>query len=181
MSLLYVDTNVWLDFWHARSVSVLFRLPHQYCCCAFTSDLEYKTEGLKEELLACGLQEIIYTLDEYYQTESYAKLYPALSVHDALALAVAKSRNLILVTGDKALRNAGRKEGVEIRGSLWLFDSACEHHALTDEESLQILQIWLKKNGKEVRLPLSELTKRSDCLKSRGTTIQKCFETHQTR
>lgn len=45
-----------------------------------------------------------------------------ISLYDAVALAIAKAREIRLLTGDRNLRKAAAEEGVEIIGTLVILD-----------------------------------------------------------
>ncbi len=57
-----------------------------------------------------------------YIVEDLSKKYSAPSRNDLFALAIAKSRGLTLLSADKALTNAARKEKVLVHGTLWVLD-----------------------------------------------------------
>ena len=71
-----------------------------------------------------------------YAQQLMAK-YPRPSRNDCFALALAANLSLPLLTGDKHLRSATKREGVTVMGSLWLFVEI-ENHGLVTKESLTI-------------------------------------------
>ena len=72
----------------------------------------------------------------------------------------------MLLTGDMALRKVATKEGVPIMGTLGVLDQLYEGNYITSDEYGYCLIEFLKLNGREVRLPNSELRKRIDKLKN---------------
>ncbi|MCD8365610.1 MAG: hypothetical protein LUC83_07350 [Clostridiales bacterium] len=52
--------------------------------------------------------------EEFYLAEEYVARYTKPSLYDCIALAVAKTRGIILLTGDGPLRKAAAAEGVEV-------------------------------------------------------------------
>lgn len=63
-------------------------------------------KGLNERLLSLGLKGTQITYNEFILAQKYINIYSRLSKYDCTALAIAKERNIILLTGDKALRKA---------------------------------------------------------------------------
>ena len=62
--------------------------------------------GLGQQLTSYGLVPVEMTGEEFFLAEEYGYNYKKLSVHDRVALAIAKSRKIKLLTGDGALRKA---------------------------------------------------------------------------
>lgn len=70
--------------------------------------------NLKNDLIYFGLKQIEIDINELLLAEEYGKKYRKLSRYDRIALAIAKNRKIILLTGDKRLRNAAKEELVEV-------------------------------------------------------------------
>ena len=89
----------------------------------------------------------------------YGVAFKKLSINDQFALALAKTTDeSILLTGDKALRNAAKSQAVEVKGLLWLCDQMEEHGTVAARrlgEALVALD-----EDEFVRLPGVELRKR---------------------
>lgn len=83
-----------------------------------------------------------------------------LSVYDCLALAIAKFRGIVLLTGDRRLRQTAEKEGVMVHGSLWIFDELLRCERITADEYKHFMLELKKHNGDRIRLPESEIDKR---------------------
>ncbi len=92
--------------------------------------------------------------------DSWGQIYPRLSIQDRIALSIAKSRNIILLTGDKALRKAAEEEKVPILKTLGLLDKLYEGNYITTEEYSHCLFKLAENNGKTIRLPDNEIRKR---------------------
>lgn len=84
------------------------------------------------------------------------------SIADTGALAIAKNRSIILLSGDGALRKAAQDEGVPIKGIIWLFDELLSSKLISEEEYLDAMSDL--KYGR--RLPIKELDIRIQRLKS---------------
>ena len=63
-----------------------------------------KPANLGELLMESGLKSIDVSIEEYMLAEQYNARYRKPSIHDCMALAVAKERNITLLTGDGALK-----------------------------------------------------------------------------
>lgn len=118
-------------------------------------------------MTAAGLVSVDITIEEFILAESWGNIYPRLSVQDRIALAIAKERKIILLTGDMALRKAAGKEGVSVLGTIGVLDKLYEGKYILQDEYEYCLSELLKHNGGEIRLPSSELKKRLDNLKNK--------------
>jgi len=83
--------------------------------------------------------------------------YVGPSLPDLFALHLARTRGLVLLTGDGHLRQAARREGVEVHGVLWVLDGLLEARGLTASEAIQALRRMLKAGA---RLPEPEWRRR---------------------
>lgn len=158
------DSNIWFDFVMIGKPDLPFRLNHQF----FLSDITYaeeleSPETLRNELATLGLQITSLSSKELSTAQSLATEYGRISLNDAFSLSIAKSRHWILLTGDKALMDAARNEGVECHGSIWIYDELERQNQIENVEYLEALSMLrdLVKANKR-RLPLSEITKRID-------------------
>lgn len=166
MEFISSDTNVWIDFRVISRLSLPFRLPYTYIMYTESITSELLTPaGFQHELTAAGLVGVDITIEEFMLAESWGNVYPKLSIQDRIALAIAKERKIILLTGDMALRKAAGKEGVPVLGTIGVLDKLFEGAYIAREEYEYCLSELLKHNGGEVRLPSSELKKRRDSLK----------------
>lgn len=166
MEFISSDTNVWIDFRVISRLSLPFRLPYTYIMYTESITSELLTPaGFQHELTAAGLVGVDITIEEFMLAESWGNVYPKLSIQDRIALAIAKERKIVLLTGDMALRKAAGKEGVSVLGTIGVLDKLFEGAYIAQEEYEYCLSELLKHNGGEVRLPSSELKKRLDSLK----------------
>lgn len=161
MEFISSDTNVWIDFRAISQLSLLFRLPYTYIMYleSITSEL-LSPAGFQDELMAAGLVGVDITIEEFELAEAWGNVYLKLSVQDRIALAIAKLRKIVLLTGDMALRKAADKEGVPVLGTIGLLDKLFEGQYITHGEYRRCLEELQKHNGIKVRLPSAELQKR---------------------
>lgn len=161
MKYISSDTNVWIDFVTINRIALPFRLPYTYIMNQDAIDEELLSPpDFKEQLISAGLVATELTDDEFFLAESYGTCYRKLSVHDRIALAIAKKRNITLLTGDQALRNAANNEGVSLIGTIGILDQLRDQELISTEEYVDSLKDLQAQNGTVVRLPAHELSER---------------------
>ena len=156
------DSNIWFDFNSPDRFDHPFRLDYELYIsrAAFDEELVEPTT-LRIALLEHGLQLADIQDDELQLALSYQQKHSRLSVHHSFALAIAKYRGWILLTGDKPLTKTAKEEGVECHGTIWVYDQLVAAGKITPEEKRIAMDglIELVLAGKR-RLPLDELRKR---------------------
>lgn len=161
MEYISSDTNVWIDFVTIQRTELPFRLPYAYLMSRDAVEDELLSPpGISEELLSYGLIPIDITEDEFSMAERFGALYLRLSAFDRIALAIAKCRKIVLLTGDRALRQAAEREGVPVLGTIGLLDQLLNGGFLRPEEYRDCLSDLLKFNGGAIRLPEREILTR---------------------
>lgn len=125
-----------------------FQLPYTYLMNvdAVHDELLSPSE-LGENLLKLGLVETELTEEEFFLAEEYRNRFSKPSVYDCVALAIAKCRNIILMTGDGPLRKAAKAEGVEVMGTIGVLDRLYEGKYLNAERHLHYLKLLQKKTA----------------------------------
>lgn len=167
MEFVSSDTNVWIDFQVIDRLQLPFLLPYTYIMYTESIDSELiSPSGFREDLLKAGLKGVDITIEEFLLADFWGILYPKLSIQDRIALAIAKHRDIVLLTGDMALRKAATKEGVSFMGTLGVLDRLHEGSYITSDEYEYCLSEFSKRNGGQVRLPSDELKKRIERLKT---------------
>ncbi len=161
MQFISSDTNVWIDFVTIKKTELPFRLPYTYIMNHDAVDEEVLSPpGLGQELISHGLIPVKISIEEFFLAEQYGYRYKKLSIHDRVALAIAKNRQITLLTGDRALRKAAQYEGVPFIGTLGILDQLWDQKRITVDELKICLQRLLENNGGAVRLPESEILSR---------------------
>ena len=156
------DTNIWIDFFEIRHVDHPFLLDFDfYLSSAAYEDELIKSEELRKALLAFGLHLADVTDDEFITAQTFRSNYPKLSLYDALALSIAKSRSWTLLTGDRPLRNAAGHEGVACHGVIWINDELLHQKKIDADNYHNAMRALLTavQEGR-CRLPVDELLKR---------------------
>lgn len=161
MQYVSSDTNVWIDFFAIDKLELPFRLPLTYIMYEGTvRDELIKPATLGDKLIGLGLESIDITIEEYIRAEEYNVKYKQPSIHDCVALAIAKERRITLLTGDGALRRAAEKEGVTVIGTIGLLDRLKESELIDVSEYRACLKSLESLNGGIVRLPKDAIKER---------------------
>lgn len=161
MQVICSDTNIWIDFQSLNRIDWPFLLDYTYIMSKPALDDEVLSPiGQASRLLEMGLVAVDPSDDELELYMTLASKYRKLSVYDALALTIAKSRSIILLTGDKALRNAAEAEHVVVRGLLWITDQLCNEQQITREEHRSCMQEILDGIRVTYRYPKHEIENR---------------------
>lgn len=152
MSLIYIsDTNIWIDFRNAGLLEQMFRLPFTLCCTDFVL---YELEDFPhEELLAQGLLVESFDAGGVQELLTLKIKHGNSSMADVSCYFLACSTGRPLLTGDGKLRRQAQKDGLQVRGALWLLDLMVEHHAITPAVAAQALENMLWQGA---RLPGAE-------------------------
>ena len=159
MQYISSDTNIWFDFYTVSCLEIPFKLPCTFIMFGEALRKEIiHPPGLISELQEKGLQTVDIDTAEFYLAEELRSRYRKISAYDAIALSIAKSRGILLVTGDNALRLAAKNEAVEVRGTIGLLDSVYEQKLIDRTEYISCLERFL--SHPERRLPVDEIEKR---------------------
>lgn len=159
MEYISSDTNVWLDFSTISKIELPFRFPCVYVMYHEALRKEFITPpGLVNRLKELGIQEIELTEEEFFFAVEVASKYVKLSGYDRVALAIAKFRQIPLLTGDNALRKAAQREKVQVIGTIGLLDRLFKGGYIEKMEYKECLEQLLI--HKERRLPEEELKAR---------------------
>lgn len=155
------DTNVWVDFQIVGAIKLPFLLSHKFYISDETLQDELLTpSGIDKTLVEYGLIALELTEQEFYFAYEIIVKHPQLSRYDALALSIAKTRGFVLLTGDRRLRTAASEAGVQVRGTIWVFDELLRENVLSEREYVEFMKELLKNNNSEIRLPSSEIETR---------------------
>ena len=161
MEYICSDTNVWLDFSAVGETGLPFRLSYTYVMNRDAIEDEVLSPaGLGDELKSYGLQPVDLTTEEFVLAERYGLVYRQLSRYDRIALAIARCRHIVLLTGDKALRKAAQTEGVSLIGTIGILDQLWEEGKISESEYKVCLERWLNHSTYGRRLPINELQER---------------------
>lgn len=159
MEFISSDTNIWIDFNCIQRLRLPFLLPYTYIM--YYEQIEKELQSVnKDELIANGLQSVDITIDEFFLAEEYANKYLSLSKWDRISLAIAKIRNIKLLTGDMSLRKAATKENIQVVGTIGIIDQVYTQELINEQEYIYCLEELIRQNGRVIRLPRLELERR---------------------
>jgi predicted nucleic acid-binding protein len=119
--ILVSDTSVLIDLERGGLLEAIFALPHEFAVPDVLYDREMQGEW-GERLVQLGLRVAEVSERGVGNALRYRQQRGALSVPDSFALALAKERKWVLLTGDGQLRELAVGENVECHGVLWLLD-----------------------------------------------------------
>jgi rRNA-processing protein FCF1 len=157
------DTNVFIDLLEIGLLDYFFQLSWEV----------YTTDFVMFELIREGQQEAVsfyqkserlhvvsFGMDELCEIRGLHKIYEHktnVTLTDCSVWYYAKREGYILLTGDRKLKTVSMKDGVEVRGILYIFDKLVEETILTPaiaSGKLKQLQII------NPRLPTDEIEER---------------------
>lgn len=168
MEYISSDTNVWLDFVTIGHLELPFKLPYTYLMnIDAVHDELLSPPELGKNLLSLGLAETELTEKEFFLAGEYVERFVKLSVYDSVALSIAKCRNIVLMTGDGALRNAAKIEKVAVIGTIGVLDRLYHGEYIGEDVYLECLVKLRKFNGGKVRLPVKEIEGRIEKIKGK--------------
>jgi len=154
LHILISDSNIFIDMEVANLTSKMFALPYSFA----TPNILYYEE-LEEEhpnLLDTDLKILTLSPETIKYTESIVSKYPKAGKNDLFALALAKQESCPLLTGDGALRKAGKKEEIQIFGTIWIIDELIKHAIITRDEAMEAYDV-MKSNKRRLPWELIEL------------------------
>ncbi|MBC8212870.1 MAG: DUF3368 domain-containing protein [Gammaproteobacteria bacterium] len=154
MRVLISDANVIIDMEDCGLTQVMFSLPYQFS----VPDILYfdELEDGHPNLLDQGLNILELSQNTLVHSMDLNRRYKQPGRYDCLALAAALQEACTLLTGDKSLRNAARKEKVEVKGTIWLVEEMFNHR-LIDKQQVITAFDDMKEAGS--RLPWNEVSK----------------------
>jgi predicted nucleic acid-binding protein len=153
MRLVVTDANIIIDLAAGDLLDEAFRLVDVEFC---TPDIIY-VEELADRygvLPALGLKVVSQPAEDVHYVEVLRRRYPRPSTNDLFALALARSLNCPLLSGDRSLRIAAETEHVEVRGTLWLVDTLLRSSRINLERAVAAYAA-MRKDGS--RLPWDEV------------------------
>jgi predicted nucleic acid-binding protein len=121
---------------------------------AIASECESPTQ---EDLLNAGANLVSLTPEQVALVADFAVKYPGASTADLFALSYAKAEQHTLLTGDKKLRTAAKKENIATHGVLWMLDEMVSGGLLQKVDAIAALEAM---RGSGAWLPEDECEKR---------------------
>jgi hypothetical protein len=133
--LLISDANIIIDM----NTGGLLRLMFSFDATFAVPDVLFEEELRADhpELLRLGLKRLELSEGTVVYASRLVDKYRRLgaSINDLLALALARQEECPLLTGDGRLRMAGRTEGVDVHGTLWLVEQMVRARTITVKQA----------------------------------------------
>ncbi|MBD1395131.1 PIN domain-containing protein [Mucilaginibacter glaciei] len=147
MKLAVTDACIFIDLCDLRLNSAFFRLNVE----VHTSLDVFNELYADQQQLLMAYQSVgkltIHSLDQTDRLEIFQENYPrSLSMVDKTVLHLARKLNAILLSGDKAVRQYGKKRAIEYHGMLWIFDQLIENKILNQAQASAKLKELLVTN-----------------------------------
>ena len=162
MKCISSDTNIWMDFNSIDRTNLPFLLPYTYVMYREALDKEVVSPpDLIKSLMDLGLKSVELTTEEFFYADECMDKYSKISRFDSTALAIAKKRNIPLLTGDNALRKAAEMEGVEVMGTIRILDKLYHDRFIDEDEYRYCLYEFLVHRDRW--LPIDEIKIRLKC------------------
>jgi predicted nucleic acid-binding protein len=154
MLLLISDANILIDIEDGHLTPFIFRLPYEIAVPDILFELELKERH--SELLEAGLKVKSLTPESVKKTEFLTEQYPRPSMMDHSALALAIQEKCLLLTGDKDLRIAAKKEGIRVHGTIWIVEQLLNQKLIELQKARNCFD---KMKAKGSRLPWADAEK----------------------
>lgn len=156
MQLLISDANILIDIDRLELIKEFYSLPHDIQTTDFAFAELYKTQ---RAILSHNRLTIIPTPDgpALDEISDLFNAHAGISFQDASVWYYARTRGGVLLTGDGTLRKKAMKDGVTVRGILFILDELKAHGIISIATTLVKLQLLQEIN---TRLPEGEIQQR---------------------
>jgi rRNA-processing protein FCF1 len=144
-----IDTNALIDLYIGDLLPTFFSLGWEI----LAPDVivaELNSEPSSSTLLGYGLRVMSFSEIQVREMETLRQRYRRPSVPDLFALLLARREGVLLLTGDRHLRQAADQEGVPVRGTLWVLDTLVEQRRVAPADAARSLQRMIDRG---TRLP----------------------------
>jgi len=160
--ILLSDANVLIDLGYVGGLSILPRISATEVLDVVLQECEHESQpGLIDEVRNSGI--VVVTSDLTWLEPARAFRTPALSAEDTLNLYYAKTHGRILLAGDKPLRESCQREGIDVRGSIWLVEEAFSRGLLPATELCRWLHVWPSLGRRFPKIELQRLAELLGC------------------
>ncbi len=172
MHIIINDANILIDIANLDIAELYAELEYKLFTTDFVINEIENPVQLKriERLFNSKKIEILTTSSErlFHIYDIYNNQTKGLSVADCSVWYYSKHMNAILCTGDGNLRKQAKKDNIEVRGILFIFDELLQQEKITYNKAIEKLKNLKKIN---VRLPAEEIQKRLDLWKKKHNKI----------
>lgn len=147
MRIIVSDTSCVIDLRKAQLLEAIFRLPYAFMMPRplFDDELLSLNDADKGDLRKRGLDVADLDGEQVKAAQGYFNQHKALNLNDCFALALADQiENVILLTGDQALRDVAESKDVETHGVLWVTDQLYDNKCCRVEQLKFALECFLE-------------------------------------
>ena len=154
MKVAIKDANIFIDLEIAGLFDLWFQLGIETHTSVFIRE-ELDTGGHEQALAYFTSGQVVcheFGFEEIVLVEALmVEVSKAAGFNDCSVLYLAEKLNVPLLSGDNALRRSAEKRGVEVKGTLWVFDQLVSRKMLKPSVAAQKLRRLLEE---ERRLPV---------------------------
>jgi len=156
MTVFIHDASILLDLIHTDIIKLFMTIPARMVTTDFV--VEEVTDPadrkkLEATISSDALQVMISGLAELDSIVTLQSACRALSIAECSLLFYAGSLQAVVLTGDNRLRREATQSGLEVHGTVWVFDELVTHVLLSQKEAADKLENLLSVNP---RLPREE-------------------------
>ncbi|MDD5581560.1 MAG: hypothetical protein PHY16_20125 [Methylobacter sp.] len=159
MQIIISDSSCLIDLRKTVLLKAFLLLPYEIVIpnTLFEEELLRFSEQEKKALLDDGLKVLDLPGDDVRRAIKVQADFPALSIHDCFAFALAESiPDSILLTGDGGLRTIASDHQIEVHGVLWAIDEIHKAATATVSELIDALELF-ESDPTIYRLPSRDL------------------------
>ena len=167
MKIVINDANILIDIVKLELLEEFSNLNFELNTTDFVlEELNPDQNKVIQEFISSGKIQLITTndLEDLQGINNLLESSSGLSFEDCSVWYYSKKMNCTLLTGDGKLRKTARKDGVEVRGIIYVFDQMLAQNKLAFEEAIEKIELLYTLNN---RLPKKELTKRLELWKNK--------------
>ena len=173
MRVFINDANILIDIVKLDLLSQFSELSYDLYTTDFILEEINQEQRLEiDRLIDEGKFNIIFTSDikDFQAINDLLKNASGLSFEDCSAWYYTKKMNGTLITGDKKLRKMVEKNGIEVRGLIFILDEILNQELISFPDAVQKIELLYQLND---RLPQNELEKRIRLWKNNTRLLQK--------
>jgi predicted nucleic acid-binding protein len=154
--IIIVDTNIISDLYEAGVLDKFINLENIYMSKLVKyNEINGKTGDL---YLIDRINTITESENQILQALELSTNERGLSIYDCINFVLARDEETLLLTGDRRLRNYAEKQGVTVKGTIWIIDKMIEENQIDRCTAKKAYERLLYHEN--TRLPSEELQKR---------------------
>ena len=160
MKILINDANILIDLVKLDLLEIFSKISFDLFSTDFVlEELKTSQRKLVEKLVNSNELTIIETIEvlDFQEISSLLENTSGLSFVDCSVLYYSKKMEGTLLTGDGRLRKQAKKDNVDVRGIIYIFDELVEQELLTKKDAATKIEELAQLNA---RLPKDEIEKR---------------------